>query len=261
MSNFRAAFTTWREQHPQISLNRLGDSAGLVSSEMSRIAKGPKRPTFDSMCKLIPAIAQLSTPTEARALLVAHLRDELPPEYKNQIRILPVDEAGTVDLNDPLSRAFARLEGHARSDPEYARWILLGDGYMHDEDAAAVEEMANQFEAEQAAALGIKESSALRTPAQILASYDLHALSERSGITVAELSRIQSGRQPVDDHTVMLLSRGFSIPDTQDLHQWYNAQPQQPSRIHQLPSSHWQETTGERAAEQSESYKGSERGA
>jgi transcriptional regulator with XRE-family HTH domain len=253
MTEFAAALKTWVEHHPDLSINRLGTEAKVASSEMSRISRGEKQPTFETLCKLLPAVARLSSRSDARTLLVAYLREETPPEFRKDVRILAVDDkTGDVDNSDLLSLAAARWLRHSRSDPEFARMWLTMDGYMHEADSDAVDERVRQFEADQIASLGLNQTPAsTRTLGQILAGYDLHTLSERTGISVAELQRLQTGKDPFTGQVLKSLAPGISIEDMQALLQLPLA-ANEPPNIHQLPQGRGMQHLAEslRAAEE-----------
>jgi transcriptional regulator with XRE-family HTH domain/DNA-binding phage protein len=261
MPEFSAALTTWFDQHPDVTVRGFAREAGLASSLVSGIKSGSP-PTFETISKVLPTVSRLSSLSEARALLVAYLRDETPTDYKKHVRILHVDErSGEVDQSDPISQEAIRWERQARQDPEFARMWLTQGGYMFEADSAAVEERVRQFEAEQAASLGLHQSGgAMRTPIQVLAGYDRHTLSERSGLSVAEIERLLSGRDEFTTATFAKLVPALTQPDTHAIEAWFTRIPHHGGyHGHDLPPLEPQATPANvtklpRAAEDSPSY-------
>jgi hypothetical protein len=139
MKTFIAALNTWFAGHPNISQRTLALSAGVPGPDLSKFRAGKRPITLDALTKLLPAVQRLSTRSHARALLVAYLHDETPPDYEPDIRICAVDEdTGTIDL-DAIAITRDRWEAKARSDAEFAKMWLTLDGYMHEPDASAVD--------------------------------------------------------------------------------------------------------------------------
>jgi hypothetical protein len=130
MKTFIAALNTWFAGHPNISQRTLALSAGVPGPDLSKFRAGKRPITLDALTKLLPAVQRLSTRSHARALLVAYLHDETPPDYEPDIRICAVDEdTGTIDL-DAIAITRDRWEAKARSDAEFAKMWLTLDGYM-----------------------------------------------------------------------------------------------------------------------------------
>lgn len=139
MKTFSNCLKLWFEQYPSTSLRDLASEAEVTATDLSRIRAGDKDITIKALTKLLPAVQRLSTRSHARALLVAYLHDETPPDYEPDIRICAVDEdTGTIDL-DAIAITRDRWEAKARSDAEFAKMWLTLDGYMHEPDASAVD--------------------------------------------------------------------------------------------------------------------------
>lgn len=135
--NFRTALNSWLVQHPAVSQRQLAILSTVPSPDVSKFRNGKRPITFDALCKLLPAVEQFSSRTHARALLVAYLHDETPPDYEQDVRIIPLaDTTGQID-RDPITQARDRWEGKARTDAEFARMWLSLDGYMHDPESSS----------------------------------------------------------------------------------------------------------------------------
>jgi hypothetical protein len=144
---FSSALQIWSDTFT-VSVRSLGQEADLASGEISNIRSGKKSITFESLCKLLPAIEKLSDRTHARSLLVAYLNDETPPDYTADVRVYAVDEnTGTVE-KDVIAHTRDRWEARARSDATFATWWLTADGYMHEADTDAVDERAMKYQQE-----------------------------------------------------------------------------------------------------------------
>lgn len=128
--HFKAAFITWLDTHPEISLRTLAQTSGVDTSMLSLIRKGTQEVTFKAITKLLPSIERHSSRAAAVTLLIAYLSDETPPSHQDSIRIEPIDLTGqpTADAYRALAD---RWERKARIEPDFmAMWQGM-DAYMH----------------------------------------------------------------------------------------------------------------------------------
>lgn len=175
MDTFSNALKTWFGSNPTVSLRNLADAAELTPIDVGRVRAGEKPITFKALTKLLPAIEKLSTRAQARALLVAYLNDETPPDFSGDVRVYAIDETtGTVE-KDIIATTRDRWETRARSDASFATWWLTTDGYMHEADTDAVDERAMKYQQERNSDLALVAEDPPTSPMEEQLAEDLAA--------------------------------------------------------------------------------------
>lgn len=118
---FAAALKAYTER-PGVTLSQIEGYTGVHLPELSRLRSGRRRISFDTLCRLTDNIEE----SDAIALVIAFLRDNIPPSLAARIQIT----ADTCRLSEPTSAPLSRFQKAVRwltdkeADPVVRDWLI-----------------------------------------------------------------------------------------------------------------------------------------
>ena len=125
MTRFATALITWMDSEAHIKSRALSRLTGISAPDISYIRNGERGISVEKLTTLMDGIKAHYGLEPALRLLIAHLRDETPVSYQDDIS---VEMAGNVNTDDtktpPVKVALDYFASRAAIDAEFSAWLV-----------------------------------------------------------------------------------------------------------------------------------------
>ncbi len=122
-NHFAVALSSYLETN-SIRAKQLETLAGLPNATIAKLTAG-QRPSVERLAEILQAIPS----TESAKLLDAYLRDAVPQQWRDAVQIIitvaeTALQSAPPEVKDTLTRTLERIAERARSDIDFAAWLL-----------------------------------------------------------------------------------------------------------------------------------------